>query len=27
LTGLLPADLELLKRLRSHIASISIGKK
>jgi hypothetical protein len=27
MTGLLPADVELLKGLRSHIASISIGKK
>lgn len=27
MTGLLPGDLEVLKRLRSSIASISIGKK
>jgi hypothetical protein len=27
MTGLLPEDLEVLKGLRSHIASISIGKK
>jgi len=27
MTGLLPEDLEVLKGLRSHITSISIGKK